>query len=55
MAGFTANPTTSVLTTMLIALNVLLIGITAYYQPYLTDSEFLKIKRRKTSEYPTQW
>ena len=30
---------------MLIALNVLFIGITAYYQPYLTDGEFLKIRR----------
>eukprot|EP00944_MAST-04C_sp_MAST-4C-sp1_P004704 g4704.t1 len=30
---------------MLIALNVLFIGITAYFQPYLTDDEFLKIRR----------
>ena len=30
---------------VLIALNVLFIGITAYYQPYLTDAEFSKIKR----------
>ena len=30
---------------MLIALNVIFIGVTAYYQPYLTDAEFLKIKR----------
>ena len=30
---------------MLIALNVLFIGITAYFQPYLTDDEFLKIIR----------
>ena len=30
---------------MLIALNVLFIGITSYYQPYLTDDEFLRIKR----------
>ena len=29
---------------MLIGLNILFIGITAYYQPYLTDNEFLKIK-----------
>tara|TARA_A100001015_G_C14944436_1_gene694003 strand:+ start:64 stop:876 length:813 start_codon:yes stop_codon:yes gene_type:complete len=29
---------------MLIGLNVLFIGITAYYQPCLTDNEFLKIK-----------
>ena len=30
---------------MLIALNALFIGITSYYQPYLTDDEFLRIKR----------
>eukprot|EP00943_MAST-04B_sp_MAST-4B-sp1_P000342 g342.t1 len=30
---------------MLIALNLLFVGITAYYQPYLTDDEFLRIKR----------
>ena len=29
---------------LLIGLNMLFIGITAYYQPYLTDDEFLKIK-----------
>jgi hypothetical protein len=29
---------------MLIGLNFFFIGITAYYQPYLTDNEFLKIK-----------
>ena len=29
---------------MLIGLNIIFIGITAYYRPYLTDAEFLRIK-----------